>query len=117
MTIKRSTKNFAEVIRAELSVDSDMAKEVAEEFFQAAVAQQVYKLRTNANLTQKELAKLAGTPQSTISRLEDADYEGHLLSILLQIAFALKKELKIEFADPIRGTPPRRKRSSRMTSI
>ena len=42
--------------------------------------------RTEAGLSQKELAEMIGTTQSVISRLEDADYEGHSLSMLSRIA-------------------------------
>ena len=36
-----------------------------------------------------------GTTQSVISRLEDADYEGHSLSMLQRIATALRMRLKV----------------------
>ena len=52
----------------------------------ANVARQIYALRTRAGLSQKELAERIGTTQSAISRLEDADYEGHSLSMLRRIA-------------------------------
>jgi transcriptional regulator with XRE-family HTH domain len=55
----------------------------------------VHDLRTEAGLTQKELADLVGTTQSVISRLEDADYEGHSLFMLRRIATALKQRLLV----------------------
>jgi len=61
----------------------------------ADVAQQIYDLRREAGLTQKQLAALVGTTQSVISRLEDADYEGHSLSMLSRIAAALNRRLKV----------------------
>jgi len=61
----------------------------------AEVAQLIYDARVEAGLTQTELAKLIGTTQSVISRLEDADYEGHSLSMLNKIAQALRREVKI----------------------
>jgi transcriptional regulator with XRE-family HTH domain len=64
----------------------------------AEVAQSIYALRKEAGLTQKELADLIGTTQSVISRLEDADYEGHSLSMLSRIAHALKRRLIIKIA-------------------
>lgn len=63
----------------------------------AHVAQLIYDARTSAGLSQTELAKLIGTTQSVISRLEDADYEGHSLSMLSRIAQALGREVKIDF--------------------
>jgi hypothetical protein len=38
-----------------------------------------------------------GTTQSVISRLEDADYEGHSLPMLQRIAAALHKRLDVRF--------------------
>ena len=61
----------------------------------AEVAAMVHRRRTDAGLTQAELAELVGTTQSVISRLEDADYEGHSLSMLQRIAYALKMRLTV----------------------
>jgi predicted transcriptional regulator len=41
------------------------------------------------------LADLIGTKQSVIARLEDADYEGHSLTMLQRIATALHQRLEI----------------------
>ncbi len=59
------------------------------------VARSIYELRQNAGLSQEELAKLIDTTQSVISRLEDADYEGHSLSMLQRIAKALSCSLSV----------------------
>jgi transcriptional regulator with XRE-family HTH domain len=67
----------------------------------ADVAQKIYDLRKEAGLTQKELAKLVGTTQSVICRLEDADYGGHSLTMLSRIAYALKRRLTIQIDSPI----------------
>jgi DNA-binding XRE family transcriptional regulator len=61
------------------------------------VARQIYALRTEAGLTQRELAKLVGTTASVICRLEDADYEGHSLAMLRRIADALQRRVVIRF--------------------
>ncbi len=61
----------------------------------AHVAQLIYDARTEAGLSQTELAQMINTTQSVISRLEDADYEGHSLSMLSRIAQALNREVKI----------------------
>jgi DNA-binding XRE family transcriptional regulator len=63
----------------------------------ADVARKIYKLRTDAGLTQKQLAELVGTSHSVISRLEDDDYEGHSLAMLRRIAAALDKRVEIRF--------------------
>ncbi|MEE9297103.1 MAG: XRE family transcriptional regulator [Phycisphaerae bacterium] len=68
------------------------------------IAQKIYDLRDKAGLTQKELAKLVGTTASVISRLEDADYEGHSLSMLRRIAAALDQRVVIRFV-PVKRRP------------
>jgi ribosome-binding protein aMBF1 (putative translation factor) len=68
----------------------------------AAIAQQIYDLRTKAGLTQKDLAELVGTSHSVISRLEDSDYEGHSLQMLQRISVALKYRMQILFV-PVAG--------------
>ena len=75
---------------------------LAEAFLNAEIAQEIYALRDKAGLTQKQLAKLIGTTDSVISRLEDADYEGHSLKMLQRIATALNLRLEIRFT-PLRG--------------
>ncbi|HLB33504.1 MAG: transcriptional regulator [Verrucomicrobia bacterium RIFCSPHIGHO2_12_FULL_41_10] len=61
------------------------------------VARKIYELRSSAGLTQRQLAKLVGTTASVICRLEDADYEGHSLSMLNRIARALDQKVEINF--------------------
>jgi predicted transcriptional regulator len=39
-----------------------------------------------------------GTKQSAIARLEDADYDGHSLSMLQKIAGALNQKVEIKFS-------------------
>jgi transcriptional regulator with XRE-family HTH domain len=62
----------------------------------AEIAHTIASLRQEAGLTQKQLADKIGTTQSVISRLEDADYEGHSLSMLNRIAEALGQTLKLK---------------------
>jgi ribosome-binding protein aMBF1 (putative translation factor) len=61
----------------------------------AAIAQQIYALRTKAGLTQAELAARIGTSVSAISRLEDADYSGHSLNMLARVMAALNHRLVV----------------------
>jgi DNA-binding XRE family transcriptional regulator len=68
-----------------------------EERANAEIARKIYELRTKAGLTQRELAKLVETSASAICRLEDADYEGHSLSMLRRIAAALNHRTEIRF--------------------
>jgi ribosome-binding protein aMBF1 (putative translation factor) len=59
------------------------------------IAGQIYNLRTRAGLSQTQLAKLVRTTQSVISRLEDADYNGHSLNMLSRIAQALHCRIEV----------------------
>ncbi len=77
--------------------DADKAAAFEEELANAQVARKIYDLRTKSGLTQKQLAKLAGTTASVISRLEDSDYDGHSLAMLRRIASALDKRVEIRF--------------------
>src|SRR5580704_16544843 len=102
MAKKLRTRNYGDVVRAKLAANPELAKAVEEESFNADIAQQVYDLRTEARLTQKQLAEIVGTQQSVISRIEDADYDGHSLMMLKRIASALNRRLKVDF-----GAKPR----------
>ena len=77
--------------------DPEKGAAFEEELANAEVARKIYDIRTKAGLTQKQLAKLAGTTSSVISRLEDADYDGHSLAMLRRIASALDKRVEIRF--------------------
>ena len=68
---------------------------LATERMNAEIARLLYDMRTEAGLTQKQLAELIGTTQSVISRLEDSDYDGHSLTMLSRIAEALHKKLSV----------------------
>lgn len=70
------------------------------------VARKIYQIRTEAGLSQRQLAALVGTTASVICRLEDADYEGHSLPMLRRIAAVLNRRVEIRFM------PLRRKASS-----
>ena len=77
--------------------DHKREQQYAEEVINAEIARKIYQLRTKAGLTQQELAKRVGTSKSVICRLEDADYEGHSLSMLKRLAEALEKRIEIRF--------------------
>lgn len=88
--------------RRYVGTDPDRAAAVERERVNAEVAQMLYDRRTAAGLTQKQLADLIGTRQSVISRLEDADYDGHSLRMLQRIAEALDQRVHVDMtpADP-----------------
>ncbi|MEP7384349.1 MAG: helix-turn-helix domain-containing protein [Gemmatimonadota bacterium] len=64
----------------------------------AGVAHQVYALRARHKITQRELAERVGTTQSAIARLEDADYDGHSLTMLKRIGLAVGEGITVAFS-------------------
>jgi ribosome-binding protein aMBF1 (putative translation factor) len=77
--------------------EPEMQRLFEEEVANREVAQKIYQLRTKAGISQAELARRVGTTQSVISRLEDADYDGHSLAMLNRIAAAMKQRIEIRF--------------------
>ncbi|MFO1500655.1 MAG: XRE family transcriptional regulator [Verrucomicrobiota bacterium] len=97
-TTARKTTDAVKILDRMIGDDDNLRQDANEALINAKVAQLIYDVRTNAKLTQKQLGALIGTTQSVIARLEDADYEGHSLSMLQRIATALNKRLEIRFA-------------------
>jgi ribosome-binding protein aMBF1 (putative translation factor) len=89
--------------------DRQLREEIAEAGVNFRVAQLVYDARAAAGITQEHLARLVGTRQSVIARLESADYEGHSLTMLSRIADALHQKLEVRFV-PRR---PRKRQAAR----
>lgn len=87
------TRDAIEILDRLTGDDPELREMIAEETVNAQVARMIYDARTAAGFTQKQLADLVDTQQSTIARLEDADYEGHSLSMLRRIAEALNLAL------------------------
>jgi transcriptional regulator with XRE-family HTH domain len=61
------------------------------------------RLQPRKGLSHRELAKRIGTSTSAVCRLEDADYQGHSLSLLKRIAAALDSGIEIRFV-PLKRT-------------
>ena len=96
----KKTNDGMEIIeRLFLRNDPELRKMVDEQFEQFLIGQQIYDLRQEAGLTQEQLAKLIGTTGSAISRLEDADYNGHSLKMLVRITAALGKKIDLRIVD------------------
>jgi predicted transcriptional regulator len=95
---KGRTTDAVEILRSRF-VDGDAEAEALLEEIRAEteVARTIYRLRTGAKLTQQALAERVGTTASVISRLEDADYNGHSLAMLRRIAAALGRRVEIRF--------------------
>ena len=77
------------------------------------IAGLIYDARNEAGLTQKQLAEKISTKQSVIARLEDADYEGHSLSMLVRIAYALDSKIQIAMVPDLHKLAKRTKKNRR----
>lgn len=99
----RSQKNRARTCNALKLLDSLTGSDPAvlelieQEQANLEIARKAYELRKKARLSQAELARRVGTTPSVISRLEEADYQGHALAMLNRIATALEKRVEIRF--------------------
>lgn len=81
-----SQKNALEIFRQRAKKNPRLQAAYNEEKKKYHIACKIRKCRHREKLTQKDLAGLIGTTQSVISRLENAEYTGHSLSILKRIA-------------------------------
>lgn len=99
---KKPTTDAVEIVhRRYFEGKADMQAALEEARANDEVARKIYELRTKAGLTQRQLAKLVGTTASVICLLEDADYDGHSLSMLRRIASAVNRRVEIRFV-PVR---------------
>lgn len=107
MKPKKGTTNAIDILhRRYIKNDPERKASLEAERVNAHVARIIYDLRKEADLSQKDLAEAIGTTQSVISRLEDADYEGHSFSMLNRIAKALNQKLTVVMTadEPEAGT-------------
>lgn len=89
------TNDAIKILNKMTENNPEIQEMVRESSLNAELAQLIYTARTQAGLTQQQLADRIGTKQSVIARLEDADYEGHSLSMLQKIARALNQRLEV----------------------
>jgi transcriptional regulator with XRE-family HTH domain len=87
--------------RRYLENNPERQEQLREISLNARVSELIYRARKKSGLTQQQLADLIGTKQSVIARLEDADYEGHSLSMLQRIAEALGQKIAIEMVPSV----------------
>lgn len=102
------TKDALKILKGVTGNRDSVKAGIAQARINFEVAQMIYDARTKAGLTQSELAALIGSKQPVIARLEDADYEGHSLSILQRIAAALEQRLELQFVPQQRVAAKRR---------
>ena len=69
-----------------------------------ALGQLIYDLRTEASLTQRELAERMGTTQSVICRLEEGGGARNRIDTLARVATALDRHLIVSFPEKVPPT-------------
>lgn len=87
---------YQDTLKEELQ-DEDYRYAYAEDFLNTLIATQIKVLREQRKLTQQELAKLTGTKQAGISRLENVNYSAWKTETLRKLARALGVRLRITF--------------------
>jgi ribosome-binding protein aMBF1 (putative translation factor) len=103
---RKTTTDALKILAQMAGKDPARQRMFEEELANREVASKIYGLRQQAGLSQAALARRVGTTQSVISRLEDADYEGHSLAMLNRIAAALERKVEIRFVPRKRRLQP-----------
>lgn len=98
MSSRRISNGVAILHKRYVKDDPTRKAALQEERVNAQVARMIRDMRERAGISQKELADLIDTGQSAISRLEDADYEGHSLRMLQRVADALEQKLVVQLS-------------------
>jgi ribosome-binding protein aMBF1 (putative translation factor) len=109
------SKDALRILRRVTGDNETIKAGIAQEKINFEVAQMIYDARMKAGLSQSELAGLIGSKQPVIARLEDADYEGHSLTMLQKIAAALEQRLELRFV-PQKGRAVKRRSSAPISS-
>lgn len=93
--MKRKKDDLDRTLEKILKQDPDFKVELGKADQAWDIAFQVHNLRKTAGLTQTQLAKLVGTRQSNIARVESADYTGYTFKTLEKVTKALKAKLEV----------------------
>lgn len=110
------TKNALKILEKVTGHSPALRRDIANARINLEVAQMIHDRRTKAGLSQRQLADLIGSKQPVIARLENADYEGHSLTMLQRIAEALEQRLEVRFVPRRKPRAPRSKRAPRRSS-
>lgn len=106
--MKRSLNRIIKAKKLGVSFEEDLKKKLKDPRFRKAwekptgdvyldTAFEIMKAREENRLSQQELAKIVGTSQQAIARLESPSYKGRSLGTLEKVAKALNKKLEVRF--------------------
>lgn len=93
---KEKVRTFRSRLREDLK-DPEFKAHYQEERQALKLAMKIATLREKKGLSQQQMAKLMGTSQQAVSRIESGEYEGFTLKTLEKIAEATGTKVKIEF--------------------
>jgi len=93
---KKKMRTFRNRLREDLK-DPEFKAHYQEERQALKLAMKIATLREKKGLSQQQMAKLMGTSQQAVSRIESGEYEGFTLKTLEKIAEATGTKVKIEF--------------------
>jgi DNA-binding XRE family transcriptional regulator len=93
---KEKVRTFRNRLREDLK-NPEFKAHYQEERQALKLAMKIAKLREKKGLSQQQMAKLMGTSQQAVSRIESGEYEGFTLKTLEKIAEATGTKVKIEF--------------------
>jgi len=93
---KEKMRTFRSRLREDLK-DPEFKAHYQEERQALKLAMKIAMLREKKGLSQQQMAKLMGTSQQAVSRIESGEYEGFTLKTLEKIAEATGTKVKIEF--------------------
>lgn len=88
--------SYDDYLKEKLQTDPEFAKEYKRLELPSMLARQVIKMRVDKGITQADLAKMVGTQQSSISRLESMTSLPSL-TFLQRVAEVLDAQIEIRF--------------------
>jgi ribosome-binding protein aMBF1 (putative translation factor) len=114
MREKKQTTSALEMLRRRVNEGGpDRIAERDQTHREMALGMKIQAIREAQGMTQKDLADKIGTQPSAISRIEDADYDRHSISVLQKVADALDMLLLIDFAPKHPKARPRKGQPSK----
>ncbi|WP_406697751.1 helix-turn-helix transcriptional regulator [Singulisphaera sp. Ch08] len=111
MPSRAKSKGLQALIDGYIGGDPERAASFDRTCADLEIGVELNRLRTEAGLSTRALAQKVGTQASVISRIEQADYDGHSLSMLRRVAAALGQRVEVRFL-PIGEAATKPKRAS-----